>query len=83
VLYGGVESRTGSATFGPGERVSVLKQDHFEFDDCKGLDTVKIGHSTLWKITMEKENLYLKSDFSEKDGMRASELEEKFNELDG
>lgn len=83
MLYGGVESRTGSVTFGPGERVSVLKQDHFEFDDCMVLDTVKMGHSTLWNITKEKENLYLKSDFSEKDGMRASELEEKFNELDG
>jgi len=83
MLYGGVESRSGSVTFGPGERVSVLKQDHFEFDDCMVLDTVKMGHSTLWKITKEKENLYLKADFSEKDGMRASELEEKFNELDG
>ncbi len=83
MLYGGVESRTGSVTFGPGERVSVLKQDHFEFDDCMVLDTVKMGHSILWNITKEKENLYLKSDFSEKDGMRASELEEKFNELDG
>ncbi len=83
MLYGGVESRTGSVTFGPGERVSVLKQDHFEFDDCTVLDTVKMGHSTLWNITKEKENLYLKTDFSEKDGMKASELEEKFNELDG
>jgi len=83
MLYGGVESRSGSVTFGPGERVSVLKQDHFEFDDCMVLDTVKMGHSTLWDITREKEKLYLKSDFSEKDGMRASELEEKFSELEG
>jgi len=83
MLYGGVESRSGSVTFGPGERVSVLKQDHFEFDDCMVLDTVKMGHSTLWDITREKEKLYLKSDFSENDGMRASELEEKFSELEG
>jgi ATPase subunit of ABC transporter with duplicated ATPase domains len=83
MLYGGVDSRSGSVTFGPGERVSVLKQDHFEFDDCTVLDTVKMGHSTLWDIAKEKDNLYLKSDFSDKDGMRASELEEKFNELDG
>ena len=83
MLYWGVESRTGSVTFSPGERVSVLKQDHFEFDNCTVLDTVMMGHSTLWNITKEKEELYLKSDFSEKDGMRASELEEKFNELDG
>lgn len=83
MLYGGVESRTGSVSFGPGERVSVLKQDHFEFDECTVLDTVMMGHSTLWNITKEKENLYLKDDFSEKDGMKASELEEKFNELGG
>lgn len=83
LLYGGVESRTGSVTFGPGERLSVLKQDHFEFDDCSVLDTVKMGHTELWEIVKEKENLYLKPDFSEKDGMRVSELEEKFIELDG
>src|SRR5512133_579226 len=72
MLYGGVESRTGSVTFGPGERVSVLKQDHFEFDECTVLDTVMMCHSTLWNITKEKENLYLKTDFSDKDGMMAS-----------
>ena len=83
MLYGGVESRTGSVTFGPGERLSVLKQDHFEFDECTVLDTVMMGHSTLWNIMKEKDSLYQKTDFSEKDGMRASELEEKFNELDG
>lgn len=83
MLYGDVESRTGSVTFGPGERVSVLKQDHFEFDEFTVLDTVKMGHSTLWDIAREKEKLYQKPDFSEKDGMKASELEEKFNELDG
>ncbi len=83
MLVGGIEARTGSVTFGPGERVSVLKQDHFEFDGCTVLDTVKMGHSTLWDITKEKEKLYMKPDFSEEDGMRASDLEEKFNELDG
>jgi len=83
MLYGGVEARTGSVTFGPGERVSVLKQDHFEFDDCTVLDTVMMGHSVLWNITKEKERIYMKPDFSEEDGMRVSELEEKFNELDG
>ena len=83
MLYGDVESRSGSVTFGPGERVSVLKQDHFEFDECTVLDTVKMGHTVLWNIANEKDNLYLKSDFSEKDGMRASELEERFTELDG
>ena len=83
VLAGDFESRSGSVTYGPGERFSVLNQDHFEFDDFAVLDTVMMGHSVLWNITKEKEKLYLKTDFSEKDGMRASELEEKFNELDG
>ena len=83
ILSGDVESRTGSVSFGQGERLSVLKQDHFEFDEYKVLDAVMIGHSHLWSIMKERESLYAKSDFSDKDGIRASELEEKFNELDG
>lgn len=83
MLYGGVEPRTGSVSFGQGERLSVLKQDHFEFDECAVLDTVMMGHNQLWSIIKEKESLYSKSDFSDKDGLRASVLEEKFNELDG
>jgi len=83
MLYGGVDARTGSVSFGAGERLSVLKQDHFEFDECAVLDTVMMGHNQLWSITKEKESLYSKSDFSDKDGLRASALEEKFNELDG
>jgi ATPase subunit of ABC transporter with duplicated ATPase domains len=83
MLYGGIEPRTGSVSFGPGERVSVLKQDHFAYDEHTVLDTVLMGHSALWNIMKEKEVLYSKSDFSEKDGMRASELEELFNEYDG
>ena len=83
ILYGEVENRTGSVSFGQGERLSVLKQDHFEFDGCVVLDTVMMGHTTLWSIRIEKEIIYSKTDFSDKDGIRASELEEKFNELDG
>jgi ATPase subunit of ABC transporter with duplicated ATPase domains len=83
MLYGEVEGRTGSVSFGQGERLSVLKQDHFEFDECVVLDTVMMGHSRLWSVRNEKEILYSKSDFSDKDGLRASELEEKFNEMDG
>ena len=83
MLYGEVEGRTGSVSYGQGERLSVLKQDHFEFDDCVVLDTVMMGHSGLWSIIKEKEILYAKTDFSEKDGLRASELEEKFTEYDG
>ena len=83
MLYGAVEYRTGSVAFGQGERLSVLKQDHFEFDECSVLDTVMMGHTQLWSIIKEKESLYSKADFSDKDGLRASVLEEKFNELDG
>jgi ATPase subunit of ABC transporter with duplicated ATPase domains len=83
MLYGEVENRTGSVSFGAGERLSVLKQDHFEFDDCVVLDTVMMGHSRLWSIMKEKESLYSKNDFSDKDGLRASELEQKFTEMDG
>jgi len=83
MLYGEVENRTGSVSFGQGERLSVLKQDHFEFDECVVLDTVVMGHSRLWSIMREKDNLYAKSDFSDNDGLRASELEQKFTELDG
>lgn len=83
LLYGEVESTKGSVSFGAGERLSVLKQDHYEFDDCVVLDTILMGHELLWDIMHEKEILYAKPDFTEKDGLRASELEEKFNELDG
>ncbi len=83
MLYGGVEYRTGSVSFGHGERLSVLKQDHFEYDECSVLDTVMMGHDRLWSTMKEKEVLYSKSDFSDNDGIRASELEEKFTEMDG
>jgi ATPase subunit of ABC transporter with duplicated ATPase domains len=83
MLYGEVESRTGSVTFGQRERLSVLKQNHFEFDDCAVLDTVLMGHTLLWNIMNEKELIYAKPDFTENDGLRASELEEKFTELNG
>ena len=83
MIYGEVENRTGSVSFGQGERLSVLKQDHFEFDESVVLDTVMMGHSNLWSIMKEKESLYSKSDFSDKDGLRASELEQKFTEMDG
>jgi ATPase subunit of ABC transporter with duplicated ATPase domains len=83
MLYGEVESRTGSVTFGQRERLSVLKQNHFEFDECVVLDTVLMGHTLLWAIMNEKELIYGKPDFTENDGLRASELEEKFTELNG
>ena len=83
MLYGDVENRTGSVSFGQGERLSVLKQDHFEFDDYRVLDTVMMGHSQLWSIMKEKDALYSKAGFTDIDGLRVSELEEKFSEYDG
>ncbi len=83
MLYGGVESRTGSVSFGPGERLSVLKQDHFEFDEVSVIDTVMMGHSALWNTMKVKDALYAKPDFNEEDGLRVSELEEKFTSMDG
>ncbi len=73
----------GSVSQGPGERMSVLEQDHFKYDECTVINTVLQGHSVLWDIMQEKEALYAKSDFSDADGIRASELEEKFAELEG
>lgn len=83
VLSGEVTPSRGSVTFGPGERLSVLKQDHFEFDDKTVLDTVLMGHAPLWEIMNEKNVLYAKEDFTDEDGIRAGELEEKFAEMDG
>ncbi len=83
MLYGEVDSTSGSVSFGAGERLSVLKQEHNAFDEFTVLNTVLIGHDELWKIMQEKEVLYAKADFSEADGIRASELEDRFAELDG
>lgn len=73
----------GTVSMGPGERMSVLEQDHFKFDDCTVLNTVLMGHTQLWDIIQEKDALYAKPDFSDEDGIRASELEEKYAELEG
>jgi ATPase subunit of ABC transporter with duplicated ATPase domains len=83
VLYGAQDSTRGNVNFGSSERLSVLKQNHFEFDDFSVIDTVMMGHSELSVIMKEKDEIYAKSDFSEADGIRASELEEKFAEMDG
>lgn len=83
MLSGELDPTRGNIQFGPGERLSVLKQDHFEFDEFSVLDTVMMGHDQLWKIKEEKDAIYLKEDFSDEDGMRASELEDKFAEMNG
>ena len=83
MLSGDLDPTRGTIMFGPGERLSVLKQDHFEFDEYTVIDTVMMGHTVLWKIKEEKDAIYLKEDFSDADGIRASELEDKFSEMNG
>lgn len=83
MLSGQLDPTRGSIHFGPGERLSVLEQDHFAYDAYTVLDTVMMGHTVLWTIKEEKDAIYLKEDFSDADGLRASELEERFAELNG
>lgn len=83
ILSGQLSATHGTVQQGPGERMSVLSQDHFEFDEFTVMDTVLQGHTVLWAIMKEKDELYAKEDFSDADGIRASELEEKFAELNG
>ncbi|MDG5799946.1 ATP-binding cassette domain-containing protein [Marinilabiliaceae bacterium ANBcel2] len=83
LISGDLDSTRGSVSLAPGERLSVLRQDHNAFDEYKVLDTVLLGHEELWKIGQEKDALYAKPDFSDADGIRVSELEEKFAEMDG
>lgn len=82
-ISGELEPTTGSITLGPGERLSVLSQDHFKWDAYTVMDTVMMGHTVLWDIMKQREALYAKEDFTDEDGMKVSELEEKFAELDG
>lgn len=83
MLSGDLDPTRGNISFGPGERLSVLKQDHFAYDEYTVLDTVMMGHDILWKIKEEKDAIYLKEDFTDEDGLRASELEDKFSEMNG
>ncbi len=83
VLSGELEPSKGDVTLDKNERISVLKQDHFAFEEYTVLDTVIMGNKELYKIMKEKEAIYAKEDFSEEDGMKAAKLEEKFAELDG
>ena len=83
ILSGEVENTKGTISMVPGERMSVLKQNHAEFDDQEVLVTVLMGHSELWQVMNEKDALYSKTEFTEEDGHKASELEEKFAEMNG
>lgn len=83
MLSGELEPTKGQISIGSGERLSVLRQDHFEFDAETVIDTVMMGNDKLWEVKTAKEAIYAKEDFSEEDGIRAAELEEKFAEMDG
>ncbi|PST81571.1 ABC-F family ATPase [Pedobacter yulinensis] len=83
ILSGEVSQTSGSVSFTPGERMAVLKQNHYEFDDFSVIETVMMGHKELYEIMKEKDAIYMKEDFSEKDGERAGELENLFAEMDG
>ncbi|MBG9789468.1 MULTISPECIES: ABC-F family ATP-binding cassette domain-containing protein [Brevibacillus] len=83
ILSGEIEPNSGEVILTPGERLAVLKQDHYEFDECEVLKTVMMGHRRLFDIMEEKNALYMKEDFSEADGIRASELEGEFEDLNG
>ncbi|UKJ06262.1 ABC-F family ATP-binding cassette domain-containing protein [Solitalea lacus] len=83
ILSGEIDPTTGKVFITPGERMSVLKQNHFEFDECQVLHTVLMGNKKLWDIMHEKDAIYAKADFTEEDGIRASELEGEFAEMEG
>ncbi|MEK3733444.1 MULTISPECIES: ABC-F family ATP-binding cassette domain-containing protein [Paenibacillus] len=83
ILSGEIEPNQGEVHMTPGERMAVLKQNHYEYDDYPVLETVIMGHARLYEIMKEKDALYAKPDFSEEDGMRAGELEGEFAELNG
>ena len=82
-ISGELEPNKGSVELGPGERLSVLDQDHFKYDEYSVMDTVLMGHQPLWQNMKEREALYMKADFSDEDGNRVAELEEKFAEMGG
>ena len=82
-ISGELEPTKGTVELGPGERLSVLSQDHFQYDQETVLNTVLMGHTTMWDVMKEREALYSKEDFSDEDGIRVAELEEKFAEMGG
>ena len=82
-ISGELEPTKGTVEMGPGERLSVLEQDHFKYDDYSVRDTVLMGHQPLWQNMKEREALYMKEDFNEEDGIKVAELEDKFAQMDG
>lgn len=83
ILAGDIQPSTGSVTLGPNERMAVLKQNHFDYEEYTVLETVIMGHERLYQVMQEKDAIYMKEDFSDEDGIRAAELEGEFAELDG
>ncbi len=83
ILAGEIEPNKGTITITPGERMAVLKQNQFQFDEETVINTVMMGHTKLWEIGKERESIYAKADFTEEDGMRAGELEHEYGELGG
>lgn len=83
ILSGDIDPTRGNISLEPGKRMAVLRQNHYAYDDVAVIDTVMMGHAHLWKIMQEKDEIYAKPDFSEADGIRASELEAEFAELNG
>ncbi|MGK6352340.1 ABC-F family ATP-binding cassette domain-containing protein [Parapedobacter sp. DT-150] len=83
IISGDVDPTTGSVSFTPGERMAVLSQDHYAFDEFPVIETVLMGHQDLYKVMKEKDAIYTKEDFTDADGERAGELEAKFAEMDG
>jgi ATPase subunit of ABC transporter with duplicated ATPase domains len=83
ILSGEIEPSKGSVSITPGERMAVLKQNHFEFDEITVLNTVLMGHKKMWEVSQERDAIYAKADFTEEDGIRAGELEGEFGEMGG
>ncbi len=83
ILSGEIDPTSGTYSFSPGERMAVLKQNHYEFDEFSVIETVLIGHKEMYAVMKEKDAIYLKEDFNDKDGERAGELENLFAEMDG
>ena len=83
ILSGEIQPSTGNVILGPDERLTVLKQDHYNYNDYSVMETVIMGHKTLYNVMKEKDAIYMKEDFSDADGLRAAELEGEFAELDG
>lgn len=83
IISGEIEPNKGSVSFTPGERMAVLNQDQFQFEEVSALNTVMMGHKKMWNTMLEKDAIYMKEDFSEEDGMKAGHLEAEFGEMGG